>query len=320
MNITPHANPLPIATVVNPPTDSLRRDNVQREVISQAAALNPSLAEKGVAQEKERVRTPAQTTEEGFDFSAIQEQAELERSTINKREHEHQSSQHHDEHASHDESTEDTTPSQNQQTSGENATSPEEQRIIKELEARDLEVRAHEQAHALVGGRYTGSPSYSYETGPDGKRYAVEGEVSVDLSKPKSAEETIAKMRKVYKAALAPANPSAQDLRVAAEASRAIADAQTDLLKQRTAQEAEENDLSKPLTQGGPNVSSLSSNEGSVGASFDKFIDSTIAAQENISPSRDQAIDRRAIQIETLYLNINKAYDQTPRNQFELTA
>ncbi|NMP33021.1 hypothetical protein HII17_15800 [Thalassotalea sp. M1531] len=331
MNITPHANNLPLATVVNPPTDSLRRDNVQREVISQTAAMNPSAAEKGVASEKERVKTPAQNIEEGVDFSAIQEQAELENSTINEREQRQgneqesaqQNSQQEDlEPEAQSAETSDSTQASPSSEGSEDSTSPtpEERAIIRELEARDLEVRTHEQAHAAVGGRYTGAPSYSYETGPDGKRYAVEGEVSVDLSKPSSPEETIAKMRKVYDAALAPANPSTQDLRVAAEASRTIAPAQSELLQQQLSKESDENDLSKPLGGGGPQIESLNSDESIESGEFDNLIDSTIAAQEAISPSRDQEIDRRAVRIETFYLNINQAYERPSRSQFELTA
>ena len=44
----------------------------------------------------------------------------------------------------------------------------------------DREERQHEQAHlSAAGGHARGGPSYQYETGPDGKRYAVGGEVSI---------------------------------------------------------------------------------------------------------------------------------------------
>jgi hypothetical protein len=55
-----------------------------------------------------------------------------------------------------------------------------EQLETTELARRDREVRAHEQAHAAVGGSYAGAPSYTYSRGPDGQRYAVGGEVSID--------------------------------------------------------------------------------------------------------------------------------------------
>lgn len=98
--------------------------------------------------------------------------------------------------------------------------SDEEQQEVQALKERDAEVKVHEQAHAAVGGQYAGSPQYEYETGPDGKRYAVGGEVSIDVSEEEAPEDTVQKMQIVRAAALAPAEPSAQDLKVAAEASQ----------------------------------------------------------------------------------------------------
>lgn len=106
----------------------------------------------------------------------------------------------------------------------------QEQRVIDQLKSRDREVRAHEQAHAAVGGSLAGSPSYEYQTGPDGKKYAVGGEVSIDVSKTNDPETTIRKMQTVRAAALAPAEPSSQDRKVAAEASRNIAEARAELI------------------------------------------------------------------------------------------
>jgi len=107
---------------------------------------------------------------------------------------------------------------------------PEEQQEVQELKQRDQEVRTHEAAHAAVGGQYAGSPSLEYETGPDGKRYAVSGEVDIDLSEVKGdPQETIDKMEQVQAAALAPAQPSAQDRRVAARAAQIAAQARMEL-------------------------------------------------------------------------------------------
>lgn len=329
MNITPHANPSPLATVVNPPTDSLRRDNVQREVISQPAAASQSAAEKGVASEKERVRTPAQNVEEGIDFAALQEQAELENATINERQQEQGNSDPEqladDSEFSNGDESEDAEVSereaQPQSLAEANELSPEEQRIVKDLQAREVEVHAHEQAHASVGGQYTGTPSYTYETGPDGKRYAVGGEVSVDVSVPSDPEEAVAKMRRVQQAALAPANPSAQDLRVAAEASRELAQAQLDVMQERSPLSNEdENDLSEPLGGRGPEVSSLDELKSEDSANFDEFINSTLEAQDRITSSRDQEIDDRAVRIATFYSDITQAYERPPRNQFQIQA
>lgn len=107
-----------------------------------------------------------------------------------------------------------------------------EQKEIQTLKNRDTEVRVHEQAHAAVGGQYAGAPRYEYETGPDGKRYAVGGEVSIDVSVEKDPEDTIDKMQIVRAAALAPAEPSAQDFKVAAEATQKEQRARAELAKQ----------------------------------------------------------------------------------------
>lgn len=105
-----------------------------------------------------------------------------------------------------------------------------EQQQVAELKARDQEVRTHEQAHAAIGGQYAGSPSYTYEQGPDGARYAVEGEVPIDVSPvANDPQATIQKMQQVYQAALAPAEPSSTDRKVAAEAQSTIAKATAEL-------------------------------------------------------------------------------------------
>ncbi|MFO7482485.1 putative metalloprotease CJM1_0395 family protein [Oceanibaculum nanhaiense] len=111
----------------------------------------------------------------------------------------------------------------------------EERAQVDELKQRDREVRAHEQAHAAVGGAYAGSPSYEYESGPDGNRYAIGGEVSIDAS-PISGdpEATIQKMEVVKRAALAPAEPSPQDRAVAAQADQTRLKAQAELREQNT--------------------------------------------------------------------------------------
>jgi len=110
---------------------------------------------------------------------------------------------------------------------------PEEKRQVAELKKRDREVRAHEQAHRAAGGAYTGSASYTYQTGPDGKRYATSGEVPIDASPvPGDPKATIAKMQQVRRAALAPAQPSAQDRRVAAQASQIEREARAELTRQ----------------------------------------------------------------------------------------
>ncbi|MFZ3182974.1 MAG: putative metalloprotease CJM1_0395 family protein [Pseudomonas sp.] len=117
------------------------------------------------------------------------------------------------------------------------ATPAQEQLIqqqIAELSSRDREVRAHEQAHSSVGGSYAGGPTYSFKRGPDGRTYAVGGEVSIDVSAiANDPAATLRKMEQVARAALAPAEPSGQDLRVAAQAQVLAAQARIELAAQQ---------------------------------------------------------------------------------------
>ncbi len=119
----------------------------------------------------------------------------------------------------------------------EKAGEDQELQEVRELAARDREVRSHEQAHAAVGGKYAGSPVYEFVRGPDGVSYAVGGEVSIDTSPiPGDPEATIAKAQQIRRAANAPAEPSSQDRRVAAEASLMEAEARAVLRQERVAE------------------------------------------------------------------------------------
>lgn len=107
---------------------------------------------------------------------------------------------------------------------------------IEELEAADRAVRAHEQAHmASAGALAVGGPSYSTVVGPDGRAYAVGGSVRIDTSPGGTPEETLAKAARIRAAALAPGDPSGQDLAVAAQAARMEAEARRRLDERRAA-------------------------------------------------------------------------------------
>lgn len=118
----------------------------------------------------------------------------------------------------------------------------EEQETVKQMKARDEEVRVHENAHKSAGGQYAGSPSYTYETGPDGRRYITEGEVSIDISDEDDPSATIEKMQVVKRAAMAPAEPSGQDRKVYQQAAQKEATARQELAeeKKKEAQEQKE--------------------------------------------------------------------------------
>lgn len=124
--------------------------------------------------------------------------------------------------------------------------SEEEQQQVKELADRDREVRAHEQAHKSVGGAHSGAMSFEYQQGPDGQRYAVGGEVSIDISTTDDPQKTIAKMQQVRSAAMAPAEPSAQDYKVAAQASQQEAQARAEMNSSESESgDGEEGDVSE---------------------------------------------------------------------------
>ncbi len=105
---------------------------------------------------------------------------------------------------------------------------------VRELKARDREVRSHEAAHIAAGGSVVrGGARLQYERGPDGVLYATGGEVSIDTTKASTPEATLAKAETIRRAALAPAKPSAQDRSVAADAVQMAMQARQELLAQQ---------------------------------------------------------------------------------------
>jgi len=97
----------------------------------------------------------------------------------------------------------------------------DERREVAELQRTDREVRAHEGAHLAAAGGLARGVSFEFVTGPDGRQYAVAGEVSLDTA-PVSGdpEKTIQKAQQIRAAAPAPAQPSGQDQQVAAQAAQ----------------------------------------------------------------------------------------------------
>lgn len=125
----------------------------------------------------------------------------------------------------------------NRQGSNGNPLSEEDAAQVQKLKQTDRKVRTHEQAHMAAGaGLVRGGARFTYENGPDGVRYAVGGEVSIDTSTGKTPQETIARMQRVRAAALAPADPSPQDRSVAAAASAKAAAAAAELANESRAE------------------------------------------------------------------------------------
>lgn len=126
----------------------------------------------------------------------------------------------------------------------------EQKQEVERLKKRDQEVRAHEEAHAAAAGPLAqGGPQYEYTTGPDGKQYAIGGHVKIDTSAGRTPEETLSKAQQIQRAALAPAEPSGQDIQVAAKAAQMAAEAQ----KEKTLNKDEDSDDS-PLAAPEPDA------------------------------------------------------------------
>ncbi|MCM1130004.1 MAG: hypothetical protein NC211_08930 [Alistipes senegalensis] len=102
---------------------------------------------------------------------------------------------------------------------------------IAELKQREQEVIAHEAAHKAAGGQYAGAASYTYTTGPDNKKYIDGGEVSIHTPATNDPEEALKIAETIRRAALAPANPSSQDIAVAASASQEAAAARAEIAR-----------------------------------------------------------------------------------------
>jgi len=139
--------------------------------------------------------------------------------------------------------------------------SEQEKKVVEELKKRDREVRAHEQAHLSAGGGLVrGGASYSYQVGPDGKQYAIGGEVQIDISPGSNPETTIRKMQQVRRAALAPAEPSGQDRAVASSASKIEAEAVRELQNQKMVEMQEKSKINLPNISNDNNNANINKN------------------------------------------------------------
>ena len=118
--------------------------------------------------------------------------------------------------------------------------SEEEQAQVAKLKQIDAKVRAHERAHASVGGAHAGAPSYTYTRGPDGQMYATGGEVAIDLGAESDPEATLQKATQVAAAALAPADPSGQDRAVAAAAAQLRLEALAQIREEKRAEQEQQ--------------------------------------------------------------------------------
>lgn len=113
-----------------------------------------------------------------------------------------------------------------------NELSIDERRLVQDLQSRDTEVRAHEAAHQGAGGGMTGGASYTYQQGPDGRMYAIGGEVSISIQSGSTPQEAVRNAQQAIAAAMAPSDPSGQDFAVASSAMVMLMKAQQQLAKE----------------------------------------------------------------------------------------
>ena len=217
MNINVSLPPI-IPNQLQPQTESAQIDNRRAELVPPSRQSEASNAESGVASQKDKSR--ATQANPNPPAASTRDNAQTSPTTPSHRFVE-------------------ATGEESQRRQQQDPEQQEQQRQQRQLAAfveRDLEVRKHEQAHQMAGGEHAGSPSYQFSHGPDGKRYATGGEVAIDIGAiPGDPAATLAKMQQVRAAALAPAEPSSQDLSVARAATVREAQARKELMDVRGA-------------------------------------------------------------------------------------
>lgn len=305
--------------IANPHTEAARKEALSRDAITQAAENEQSAKESGVGSERERAQARAN---QPVTYEFIK----------HERNHEQPIEQRHAKDHSEDNPTEDNSEKQasdqnqqhaKQQDNNGQQLSEGEQQKVDDLEQRDREVRTHEQAHANIGGQYAGSPSYEFERGPDGKNYAVGGEVKIDVSKVQNdPQATIRKMEQVQRAALAPAEPSAADRRVANEAAQKAQQARADLQQeqiediQSSSKVAEPNSVDGVATSGeiNPATANNAANQAEAIATIFGVKDAipnfepkqSLNIEDTVQPRTedyDPSVSARALRIQKFYNN-----------------
>lgn len=209
--------PLLIPTQLQPQVEAARTDNRRAELIPQARQGQASSAESEVGSQKEKSKagqaSSNQTSQNSRETGQPAPTTLPDNRFVEATGEEGQRKQ--------------QDPKQQEQR---------QEQQVQDLIERDQEVRTHEQAHQSAGGEYASSPTYQFTQGPDGKRYATGGEVQIDTSAvPGDPAATIAKMQQIRSAALAPAEPSAQDLAVARSAAASEAKARKELMAEQSA-------------------------------------------------------------------------------------
>lgn len=258
--------------------------NLATESVAVEAALRPQIPKPAAATENSNTKNTTEFSDQAKSqlangLETEQDDSVSERDEPNK------------------ESNEETAAENTQKdTSGNNKElQADELKQIQQLQNRDREVRTHEQAHSSVGGNLAGAPNLSFTTGPDGQRYAVSGEVSIDVSSvPNDPAASIRKFELVQRAALAPANPSSQDRKVASQAASSAVQSRSELNLQRLNEKQQTEQARKPesaekseLKSDSTSSSRLSSEPAPISTKQTKLsLSAPSSLLENINPVR----------------------------------
>ncbi len=206
--------PIPVTVQSQLPVESIRADNQQVPPVPQPSQLFQSPAKRQVSAEKTTNSNINSTDSQNADAATGSAEAKIGNGKQS--------------------SDGNTGSKQSQSQSNSKAEDIQRQQAIQQeisqLSTIDRKVRAHETAHASVGGQLAGAPQFSYKKGPNGVLYAVAGEVSISTSEvPGDPKETLARLEQVIRAALAPAQPSPQDISVASNAASSAAQIRAEL-------------------------------------------------------------------------------------------
>ncbi|WP_320824234.1 putative metalloprotease CJM1_0395 family protein [Reinekea sp.] len=167
--------------------------------------------------------------------------------------------------------------------------------LVRDLASRDREVRAHEQAHQSVGGQHAGAMAFTFQSGPDGKRYAVGGEVPIDMGRVAgNPEANLQKGEQVRRAALAPAEPSNQDRQVAVAASQMVLEAQTEI------RQVEREQIDKAAEQ-----------RGEQGEMQKEDVAKTEASSAKVDESAERAASEGEQRLEDIFKQTSRAVEST---------
>ncbi len=103
---------------------------------------------------------------------------------------------------------------------------------LQRIKNIDRNVRLHENSHASADGVQTiGTARYKYAEGPDGKLYAVGGEVTVAVQSSGKPEDNLRAARALRSSALSSDNPSPADFAAAADAGQIEIEALSQMAK-----------------------------------------------------------------------------------------